>query len=1047
VVCASTQTAYQDYTRSVELFDQNVRDSSLYYAQRAVQGYEVGEKPDSALLAVIMVSKNEAILSTLTVSAATIAEGLSRYGKQLSSANPALLSALIQRGHVFAINYQYDSALHYLNIVYDRMDWDAEPTAMHIQVLTQIGFTLQGKREYAEAQEYAMRAHRYARTVHGPDAKQIVPVVHTMCMLFTYTSQYDSALVYAREMLRLNTINYPTGHANIGIAHNELGTIFQNLCQYDSAIHHRKKCEEIFYQNYLKEGQGRFLAVAYGNLGYLYWTMEEYDLALQYNLKSLALSEEQYGPNSPALIFDLAGVAEDYEGLGEPEKALPYLWRAYQIQKESGPQDWANMAYCENFLANTHAFGGNYDSSKFYARLAIDHYAKAQMGDNKISVNAIGFMGQALLHLGDTLEAEKYLLDAERRFARFNVPWHQNVINMTVERAHAARYHSIDSAQALIDKAFLNSSLAKSCHTSKCIRDSLFLARHVLNLFQEQIALIPLKFPHDPHSAAREADLWISRYESVASRYLGQLRSDSGIRLVATTNQKIFDAGAVLHYRAWEVSRDQAHFDRILEYITKGKALTLRLKANSRRIQDFANLPAGIHAQEKALMNNVVLYHQNMLQDSSFEARKVYSSALEEFIKFKSVLKNTYPQYYALKFQLSVPSRQTLQRHLGDTERYIEFAFTDSLLLALIIDSKNTNILTFRSDIIRPRITQYAESIISRDVEQHQVTSTQLYTGFVEGLLPDDETHRLIIGPDEELYSISFESILHPVSKRYLVEDFVIMYAPSIDAWLETHANPGTGRKHILDFTPGFQQALKDIYLRDSDTLEIDSSYLRLLSQPFMMELSHQIALEMGSKSFRGEQATETNYKRFAGKYQLLHLGTHATLDDSNPLYSRLILAKDSAGTEDGYLHTYEIYGIPMQAELAVLTACETGSGRFQSGQGIESLAHAFAYAGCPAMIMSLWSIDEKSTADITEQFYQHLNDGMTKSEALTESKRNYLQSAHGELRHPFYWSGLVLMGSDGEVPLKTPIPWWAWSLAALLVVSGIFILIRRAYS
>ncbi len=403
-----------------------------------------------------------------------------------------------------------------------------------------------------------------------------------------------------------------------------------------------------------------------------------------------------------------------------------------------------------------------------------------------------------------------------------------------------------------------------------------------------------------------------------------------------------------------------------------------------------------------------------------------------------------YPQYYALKFDLSVPSLQQVQQSLNDQDRYIEFAFVDTSLFAVMIERHQAGVMRFPADVVRQEIEMYTSSMLSRDSASLSRSSAKLYDTFIRDLLPAPSVTKLIIGPDEVLYQLSMGSILVPATGRYLVQDFDFCYTPSVDAWFERGVPHRARHTGILDVTPGFTQEMKDAYLRQTDTVHIDTNYLTLLSQPFMLDLSTSLSAQFQGKSYRTEEATESNVKMAIGAYALLHFGTHAKLDNSNPLLSRLMLAKEFDTDEDGYLHAYEIYGIPISADLAVLTACETGSGAYRPGLGIESLAHAFAYAGCPSVVMSLWDIDEQSTAEIIRLFYKNLRAGMEKSNALAAAQRAYLASTHGELRHPFYWSGLVLMGSDGVVDLGHAMHWWQWVIGALVLIIMVRLMIRR---
>ena len=119
---------------------------------------------------------------------------------------------------------------------------------------------------------------------------------------------------------------------------------------------------------------------------------------------------------------------------------------------------------------------------------------------------------------------------------------------------------------------------------------------------------------------------------------------------------------------------------------------------------------------------------------------------------------------------------------------------------------------------------------------------------------------------------------------------------------------------------------------------------------------------------------------------------------------------------EDGYLHIYEIYGQNLNAELAVLSACNSGKGKVESSDGIVSLTQAFTHAGCPSVLMTLWEVDEKSTSEILALFYDNLQNGQGKSEALRNAKLSFLENTSFQYQDPYYWAGLVVIGNDTPI-------------------------------
>ena len=114
---------------------------------------------------------------------------------------------------------------------------------------------------------------------------------------------------------------------------------------------------------------------------------------------------------------------------------------------------------------------------------------------------------------------------------------------------------------------------------------------------------------------------------------------------------------------------------------------------------------------------------------------------------------------------------------------------------------------------------------------------------------------------------------------------------------------------------------------------------------------------------------TESVYKTESGKYDIIHLAMHTVLNDKDPMHSTLIFSQGNDTIEDGFLKTYEVYGIPLKAKMVVLSSCNTGTGLLYSGEGILSLARGFIYSGSQSVVMSMWEIEDRSGTEIVKMF------------------------------------------------------------------------------
>ena len=203
------------------------------------------------------------------------------------------------------------------------------------------------------------------------------------------------------------------------------------------------------------------------------------------------------------------------------------------------------------------------------------------------------------------------------------------------------------------------------------------------------------------------------------------------------------------------------------------------------------------------------------------------------------------------------------------------------------------------------------------------------------------------------------------------------------------------------------------------------------------------------SENFAGDvaiglDANEGFFKEKAADYGIIHLAMHGLLDSRAQMLSSLVFTEDGDSVENNFLQAYEISKLNLNADLVVLSACETGYGKFEQGNGIASLARSFMYAGAPSLVVSLWQVNDFSTAEIMKLFYQNLAKDMGTAEALRAAKLNYMKRAKGILRHPAFWSPFVHIGTNDPIRLERKSErsflWWGLGLGILgLVFSLIF--------
>jgi CHAT domain-containing protein len=147
-------------------------------------------------------------------------------------------------------------------------------------------------------------------------------------------------------------------------------------------------------------------------------------------------------------------------------------------------------------------------------------------------------------------------------------------------------------------------------------------------------------------------------------------------------------------------------------------------------------------------------------------------------------------------------------------------------------------------------------------------------------------------------------------------------------------------------------------------------------------------------------------------KYRVIHVATHGLLDAERPQFTGVVLSLVGNKTNDGFVRTDEVFNLRLGSPLVMLSACETGLGKEKRGEGVMGLTRAFMYAGAPTVGVSLWSVADKSTADLMTDFYKRLlstGEGTTSSSALRGAQLDMISGKRYSA--PFYWAPFVLVG------------------------------------
>lgn len=468
-------------------------------------------------------------------------------------------------------------------------------------------------------------------------------------------------------------------------------------------------------------------------------------------------------------------------------------------------------------------------------------------------------------------------------------------------------------------------------------------------------------------------------------------------------------------------------YDQVFEFMEKNKALLL--SASVLKNTEFANLPKNISDEE--IRRQKLIYKledelsqdsaNSLIQDSLFVAKRSHE-------KYVDSLKTIFPKYYSRKIDLEQVSLKDVKDELNNNQVLISFIWNEfdrdnELVVGLVASNEfNRSFTIHKTDNLKSLIKDY-QKLISRpfetkdDEKEFQHIAFKLY----EMLFPDKEIRDLIMKKelmiigDGLLQNIPFESLIRTADVNdYLVLNNNIHYLYSY-SFLEQ--NKKVNRKSTNSFI-GYSPN------RFTDSLLINLSHTR--------EEVTDINSEFGGVIKLNDSATKKDFLQNSSSAKIIHLATHAD-GGENPWVA----------FADDKLQLHELYTFKNNADLVTLSACNTSLGDMAKGEGVISLARGFFHSGSKSVVSSLWKVNDKSTSGIMRSFYKGLKGGETKSEALNNAKRAYLNTHSLSAQSPYYWSSFVLLGDSSEVDVQSN-NYLYYGLVLLFIPLGV--LVRRKF-
>ena len=505
------------------------------------------------------------------------------------------------------------------------------------------------------------------------------------------------------------------------------------------------------------------------------------------------------------------------------------------------------------------------------------------------------------------------------------------------------------------------------------------------------------------------------------------------------------------------LQKNPQSLEQAFYYAEKSKANTLKELLNDAGAKNYSGLPADMVALEKELRINRSFYQSQITEELSnkeVDTSKIRDFENELFVtnrrqdSLTEILEKNYPKYYQLKYRNDIVSITDIQQKLNDKTTLVSFFPGDSVTYAFTISKKDISVQELPTPKLTEQIEEFRESIIAKDVQKHKKQAYALYTKLIAPIQDKLVGGELIIIPDGPLWHLNFEVLVtqkddsnNPALLSYLLKDYAISYANSATLLFAPFKDVAQSKT--------LQECLAFSFSDSTSIAQANTMRLAALRDtgddlPGTRKEIKAISNIIDGEYYYGSQAIESNFKKNAEKYNILHLALHGDVDNERPENSKLYFTKSKDTLEDNLLYSHELFALDIPAELTVLSACNTGSGKIAKGEGIMSLGTAFQYAGTKSLLLTSWEVSDQTTPEVMKYFYTNLKAGMNKAKALQQAKLQYLTTANINRTDPFYWGAFYLVGDSAPIPFESnTLLYWAIAIL-ILVLSGGLLWYRR---
>lgn len=951
-------------------------------------------------------------------------------------------------------------------------------------------------RDLTTARDYYEQSLQIRLNVLDADHLDIASSYNNLGSCYRNANQLEQAIDYYSKSLKIRKIKLGNYHPKVAQSCNNLGQSYEQMDELETAISYFQQSIQIYEANTM--AQHPDIATSYLGLGACYSKFKNHQKALDFFEKALDIQQVSFGLENANLISVYNNLANAYKNLGDYKQAMSfYENNIHLLNKWLGEQ--------HPFTAATHNNIGLIQVELLDFDDALNRYQQALVIYNQ--QEDYHRIASTWNNIGSCLRQQKKYSDAIQAYQRSRSIFEQLYGAQTIH--NAAIYYNIgnclgeenqyDEAITYYDKAVSinknnNSKLASYATSIGTIyqrqgrlEDALQQFEKALTLLQVDINQIDdIEFVQSPvetvsllNAKAKTLLQYIAPFSNssfldilqtvdfstnVIYNLRKQIQEEYSKRKLSELAYETFEIGIVAANQLYQQTKDIQYLEKAFRYSEQSRGSLILEEQLSQKAATTANIPDSLLEKEYQLKISIAYYEkQKYTSDNNTvsveEANNILFNQKQDYQQLVQQLEEDYPTYYQQKFKDNLVTIDNLQGQLSSEEAIVEYFVSDTTVYIFLIQNHAASLTTVVVDslveeveLLREGITRYYRDYETQSEEGYRFLLIQylraahfLYQKLIQPIA-EQLPPKLTVINSQILHYVPFDALVTKLPKgalhrlrdiTYLIQQHEINYASSATLLYNSKNSKRTSpAKKLLAFAPTF----------------IFPNPLGLAPLSHNTKEIEQIqTLIPEAEIYLDSAASKDNFISLASDFEILHLATHAKADNDLGDYSYLAFANkgDTTQTTERVLYAKDIYHLPLQANLVVLSACETGKGEILRGEGVVSLARAFTYAGAKSIITTLWSINDATTKDVINSFYKNLNEGFAVGESLRNAKLQYIEQADDP--NPFFWAAFTLTGESeilqsNSASLSSPLlTFMACVLLLLLLYFFYRVLVARA--